>query len=111
MQPADRSLEPVYVPYEPRYRKDERTGKDVLEGHGPGAHIQRLHSEGWMYTSGPSGVVPEQQHVEQLAHTEAALRAELDQKNAQIEAMMAELREIREKMAVDQTIPNAAKRK
>lgn len=79
-----------------------------MDGYAPGAHIQRLLSEGGMYTNGPQGVIPEQ-HVE-LAHTEAALRAELDQKNAQIEAMMSELREIREKMAVDQTIPNAAKK-
>lgn len=79
-----------------------------MDGYAPGAHIQRLLSEGGMYTNGPEFVVPEQ-NVE-LAHTEAALRAELDQKNAQIDAMMAELREIREKMAVDQTIPNAAKK-
>ena len=99
----------MYVPYEAITRKDERTGKEVVDGYGPGAHIKRLLSEGAMYTNGPQGVIPEQ-NVE-LAHTEAALRAELDQKNAQIEAMMAELREIREKMAVDQTLPNAAKRK
>lgn len=97
------------MPYEAITHKDERSSKDVVDGYAPGAHIKRLLGEGAMYTNGPTGVIPEQ-NVE-LAHTEATLRAELDQKNAQIEAMMAELREIREKMAVDQTVPNAAKRK
>lgn len=90
-------------------RKDERTGKDVVDGYAPGAHIQRLLTEGGMYTSGPEAVIPEQ-NVE-LAATENALRAELDQKNAQIEAMMAELKAIREKMANDPGVPHAAKRK
>lgn len=98
----------MYVPYEPRYRKDERTQKDVIDGYAPGAHIQRLLTEGGMYTNGPTGVIPEQ-NVE-LAHTEAALRSELDQKNAQIEAMMAELREIRTKMDHDAGLPNAQKK-
>lgn len=109
MQPIDRSLGPVYVPYEPYTRKDERTGKDVVDGYAPGAHIQRLLNERWMYTSGPEAIIPEQ-NVE-LAAAENALRSELDQKNAQIEAMMAELKSIREKLANDTVMPNAAKRK
>jgi hypothetical protein len=97
------------VPFEAVTRKNERTGKDEVVGHGPGAHIQRLLTEGGMYTSGPAGIVPEQ-NVE-LASTEAALRAELDQKNAQFEAMMAELKELREKMTSDSGVPNAPKKR
>lgn len=108
MQPIDGSLDPVYVPYEAQYRKDERTGKDIVVGYGPGAHIQRLLSEKWMHTNGPASLVPEQ-NVE-LAATEMALRAELDQANARQEAMMAELKELREKMAGDAGIPNTQKK-
>lgn len=99
----------MYVPYEAITRKDERTGKEVVDGYGPGAHIKRLLSEGAMYTNGPQGVIPEQ-NVE-LAHTEAALRAELDQMKAEREQFMRELQELKEKMAADQGLPNAAKRK
>lgn len=89
-------------------RKDERTGKDVVDGYTPGAHIQRLLTEGGMYTNGPEFVVPEQNT--ELAATEMALRAELDQANAMQEAMMAELQALREKIANDPGVPNAAKK-
>lgn len=107
MQPIDGSLDPVYVPYEAITVKNERTGKEMVTGYGPGAHIQRLLSEKWMYTNGPEAAVPEQ-NVE-LAATEMALRAELDQSKAMQEAMMAELKELREKMAADPGIPNKKK--
>lgn len=88
-------------------RKDERTGKDVVDGYAPGAHIKRLLSEGAMYTSGPSGVIPEQNA--ELANTEMALRAELDQMKAEREQFMRELQELRAKMEADQGLPNAKK--
>lgn len=98
----------MYVPFEPRYRKDERTGKDVVDGYAPGAHIQRLLTEGGMYTNGPAGVIPEQNA--ELASTEAALRAELDQAKAEREQFIRELQELRAKMEADAGLPNAAKR-
>jgi len=108
IQLPDRSIPPVYVPFEPQYMKNERTGKDEIAGYVPGAHIKRLLSEDAMYSNGPVGVVPDQ-NVE-LASTEAALRAELDQTKAERENFMHELQELRAKMEADQGVPNTAKK-
>lgn len=97
------------MPYEAITHKDERSSKDVVDGYAPGAHIKRLLSEGAMYTNGPQGVIPEQNA--ELANTEMALRAELDQMKVEREQFMRELQELRAKMEADQGIPNAAKRK
>ena len=90
----------MYVPFEPMTRKEERTGRDVVEGYAPGAHIKRLLSEGAMYTSGPQGVIPEQNA--ELTNTEMALRVENEQ-------FARELQELRAKMENDQSIPNSKK--
>src|SRR5690348_10901206 len=108
IQLSDRSIPPVYVPFEPILRKNEATGKDEVTGHGPGAHIKRLLGEGAMYTNDPAGIVPLENA--ELASTEAALRVELEQSKAIQEAMMAELKELREKMASDPNIPNTSKK-
>jgi hypothetical protein len=108
IQLPDRNIPPVYVPLEPQHMKDERTGKTEVVGHVPGAHIKRLLSEGAMYSNGPVGLAP-QQNVE-LASTEAALRAELDQMKAEREHFMKEMIELRAKMEADQGVPNATKK-
>lgn len=95
------------MPYEPITHKDERSSKDIIDGYAPGAHIQRLLSEGGMYTNGPEFIIPEQNA--ELAHTEAALRAELDQMKAEREHFMRELQELRAKMEDDAGLPNAKK--
>ena len=109
IQLPDKDIPPVYVPFEAQYRKNEVTGKEVVVGHGPGAHIKRLLSEGAMYTNAPGMPAPEQ--TPELAATEAQLRAELEQAKAEREQFMKELMEIRAKMEADQGVPNAAKRK
>jgi hypothetical protein len=100
---------PVYVPFEPMTRKNEHTGKDEITGYAPGAHIKRLLTEGWMYTNGPDSVIPDQSP--ELANTEAALRAELDQAKAERDQFMREMQELRAKLASDAGVPNASKRK
>jgi len=107
IQLADTGLPPVYVPFEPIYRKNEHTGKDEIVGHGPGAHIKRLLGEGAMYANMPSAV-PAPAPVPSA--TEAELREKLAQMEAQREQDMAELMALREKMANDVHVPNATKR-
>lgn len=109
LQSSDNSMPPVYVPFEPQYRKSERTNKDELTGHTPGAHIVRLLGEGWMYTNGPTGAA--QAPAQELASTEAALRAELEQAKADRERLFEELKELREKIAADPHVPGASKRR
>jgi len=107
MQRSD--LAPVYVPFEPQYRKNEQTGKDVLVGHAPGAHIKRLLSEDWMYTNAPGAAVAEPSP--EVASTESALRAELEQAKREREEFFAELKALRDKLASDVGVPNAAKKR
>jgi hypothetical protein len=109
IQLADPSIPPVYVPYEPVHRKNEVTGKDEVVGHAPGAHIMRLLSEKAMYTNGPAGMA--QTPAPEMASTEAALRARLEQAETERERFMKELQEIRAKMEGDQGLPNAAKKR
>lgn len=97
----------VYVPHEPQYRKNEQTNRDELVGYIPGAHIKRLLSEGAMYAESP-GAAPVQATGE--SSMEASLRAELEQSKQAQEALMEELQSLREKMASDPHVPNAAKR-
>lgn len=107
IQLGDSGIPPVYVPYE-RVLRDEQ---DASTAHYvPGAHIKRLLSEGAMYTNGPLGGAPGQQAASDLAATEAALRAQLIQAEAERETMKRELEELRTKMAQDSGVPNAAKR-
>ena|SRR5712692_2525914 len=107
IQLPDRDIPPVYVPYEPLYRKNEATGKDMVVGHAPGAHIKRLLTDGAMYTNGP-GLAPAQSPG--LIATEAALRAELAQTKADREHFMEELMILRKQMADNPNVPNAAKK-
>lgn len=99
-------MPPVYVPFEPQYRKNEATGKDEVIGHAPGAHIKRLLSDGAMYANMPSDSVP----APVSSETEAALREQLAQMKQAQDALMEELAALREKMAGDPHVPNAAKR-
>lgn len=109
LQLADRSIPPVYVPFEPITRKNEQTNKDEVTGYGPGAHCKRLLSEGAMYTAAPGQ--PGNTPIEQLVSTEQALRAQLEQAEAAREAMEQQLMELRAKMAADPGVPNAPKRR
>lgn len=104
IQLADSSLPPVYVPFEPQVRKDEKSGKDVVVGHAPGAHIKRLLSEGAMYANvqAPAPV------AQQASDRETALSAELERTKAAHEQLMRELAEIRAKMSGDAGVPNKA---
>ena len=106
MQLADTSLAPVYVPFDEAI--DPQTKKP--NGHFiPGAHIMRILSEGGMYTSDPLGTVRSAPNAD-VQSTEAALRAQLEQANAERERMMEELAEIRARMEEDKGVPHAAKR-
>lgn len=107
IQLADRDLPPVYVPFEAQYRKNEATGKDELIGHAPGAHIKRLLSEGAMYANMPSATTAP---LPAPSATEADLRAQLAAAEMERERYMAELKELREKMASDPHVPNSPKR-
>ncbi len=107
LQLANPAIPPVYVPFEPITRKNEQTGKEEITGYGPGAHIKRLLSEGAMYTAAPGQ--PGNTPVEQMASTEHALRAQLEQAEAAREAMEQELMELRAKLASDGNVPNASK--
>lgn len=108
LQPADGSIPPVYVPFEAQYRKNERTRKDEIVGHAPGAHIKRLLGEGAMYASGPDGIAPAQSVGD--ASVEADLRAQLEQMKQSQDQLMEELASLRTKMAGDPNVPNAPKR-
>lgn len=105
IQLPDTDIPPVYVPFEPQYRKNEATGKDIIVGHAPGAHIKRLLSEGAMYASGPDGIVPIA-----AAPDVDDLRTALEEAQNDRDRVMTELAELRAKMAGDTNIPNAPKR-
>lgn len=105
LQLPDSDMPPVYVPYEPQYRKNEATGKDIIVGHAPGAHIKRLLGEGAMYASGPGGIAPVA-----AAPDVDDLRAALEQAQTDRDRIMTELAELRAKMAGDTNVPNAPKR-
>ena len=107
IQLTDSSLPPVYVPHEPQFKKDEKTGKDKIVGYAPGAHIKRLLNEGAMYANVPSSIVVEQPTA---SEREAALQDELERMKAAHEQAMQELAEIRAKMASDPGVPNAARK-
>jgi hypothetical protein len=108
IQLPDRRIPPVYVPYEPIF-KHNADGRDEVVGHAPGTHIKRLLQDGAMYTNGPTGMVPTP--APELASTEAALRARLDQAEAEREQFMKELQELRAKMEADQALPNVGKKR
>ena len=103
----DKRIPAVYVPYEPVYSKNV-DGRDEIVGHAPGTHIKRLLTDGAQYTNGPTGMVPTP--APELASTEAALRARLDQAEAEREQFLKELQELRKKMDDDQALPNQGKK-
>lgn len=107
IQLPDRDIPPVYVPYEPQYRKNEQTGKDELVGHAPGAHIKRLLGDGAMYANMPTGAIPAAPASDEVAD----LRQALAQAQEARDRMMEELQELRAKMASDPGVPNAHKRR
>lgn len=81
----------VYVPFEKIIVHDEKSGKDVVTGHEPGAHTKRLLLEGWMYVQGPDAPAIAAIPVDE---EKAAMQARIDQ-------LMAEMAELRAKSATD----------
>lgn len=109
IQLSDRDIPPVYVPFEPQYRKNER-GKDELTGYAPGAHIHRLLTEGATYANVPGSAVPVVQ-ASGPSTAEMELREQLAQAQEAQDQMFKELAELREHMSKDQNVPNAPKRR
>lgn len=81
MQPADRSIPPVYIPHERVTTKDE-TGRDHVQ-YVQSPHVKRLLTEGGSFVSGPLQQSMREQSLEEAL---AVKERELEELRARLNA-------------------------
>lgn len=81
MQPADRSIPPVYIPHERVTTRDE-TGRDHVQ-YVQSPHVKRLLTEGGSFVSGP---VQQSMREQSLEEALAVKERELEELRARLNA-------------------------